>query len=252
MEKKVIPKKVHYCWFGNNSKSRLIKKCIASWEKYLPDWEIIEWNESNYDVYKNDYISKAYKEQKWAFVVDFARFDILNQYGGVFLDADVELLKSIPEEFMYHEAFTGFETEKTVAPGLIFASKAGHPMLKEIIGVYNTKKYGEKVEGKIETIVDIVTDILDKNGLIKNNSLQNIKGIMVYPKEYFCCFDHETQNFEIKEETISIHHYTASWSTWYRRIYFKLIKITAKALGKKRYLRIKAIVKKSRIRKKLN
>lgn len=242
----MIPKIVHYCWFGNNPKSRLIKKCIASWEKYLPDWEIIEWNESNYDVHKNKYISAAYKEQKWAFVVDFARFDILNQYGGVFLDADVELMKPIPEELLRHEAFTGFETGRTVAPGLIFASIAGHPMLTEIIKVYGTKKFGEKINGKIETIVDIVTDILDKSGLIKNNRLQNVNGVVIYPQEYFCCFNHETQNFDIKEETISVHHYAASWSPWYRRLYFKTIKVAAKVLGKERYLRIKRKIKKAK------
>lgn len=242
----MIPKKVHYCWFGNNQKSKLIKKCIASWRKYLPDWEIIEWNENNYDVYKNEYISAAYTDQKWAFVVDFARFDILNQQGGVFLDADVELLKTIPQELLEHEAFTGFETGRTVAPGLIFASVAGHPMLTEIIEVYGTKKYGQKINGKTETIVDIVTEILDKNGLKKNNELQNINGIIVYPQEYFCCFNHETQNFDIKEETISIHHYAASWSPWYRRAYFKTIKVAAKVLGKERYLRIKRKIKKKK------
>ena len=240
----MIPKIVHYCWFGNNPKSKLIKKCIASWKKHLPDWEIIDWNESNYDVYKNDYISAAYKEQKWAFVVDFARFDILNQHGGVFLDADVELLKPIPDKFLEHEAFTGFETGRTVAPGLIFAAIAGHPMLAKIIEAYGEKKYGEKINGKTETIVDIVTDILDKSGLIKNNSIQNVNGIVIYPQEYFCCFNHETQNFEIVEETISIHHYVASWSTWYRKAYFRGIKIAAKVLGKERYLRLKRIIKK--------
>ena len=240
----VIPKIVHYCWFGNNPKSKLIKKCIASWKKFLPEWEIIEWNESNYDVYKNEYISAAYKEQKWAFVVDFARFDILNEYGGVFFDADVELLKTIPETLLEHQAFTGFETEKNVAPGLVFASTSKHPMLAEIINVYENKKFGEKIDGKTETIVDIVTNILEKNGLVKNNLIQDINGIVIYPKEFFCCFNHETQNFEIQPETISIHHYAASWSPWYRKTYFKIIKIAAGILGKERYLKIKRKIKK--------
>ena len=101
----MIPHKIHYCWFGYNKKPKLIEKCIASWKKYLPDWEIIEWNESNYDVYKNAYISEAYRQKKWAFVADFARFDILNEHGGVFLDTDVELLRPIPEAFLEYEAF---------------------------------------------------------------------------------------------------------------------------------------------------
>ena len=239
----MIPKIVHYCWFGHNQKSKLIEKCISSWKKYLPDWEIIEWNESNYDVYKNEYISEAYRNQKWAFVVDFARFDILNQHGGVFLDADVELLKPIPDDMLNHPAFTGFETSSTVAPGLIFASEVGHPMLQKIMDVYRSKQYGQIINGKIETIVDIVTEILYRDGLIKNNKMQNIKGVVVYPQEYFCCFNHETQNFDIAEETISIHHYAASWSPWYRKFYFKMIKIAAKVLGKERYLQMKKVIK---------
>lgn len=240
----MIPKILHYCWFGHKPKSKLIKKCISSWKKYLPDWEIIEWNEDNYDVYKNNYISEAYKEGRWAFVVDFARFDILNQYGGVFLDADVELLKPLPEVLLSHEAFTGFETESTVAPGLVFASVPGHSMLTEIIREYSTKKYGEKINGRLETIVDIVTNILERNGLIKNNCIQNVGGVTIYPKEYFCCFDHETQNFSIKEETISIHHYAASWSPWYRKSYYKMIKVAVKILGKENYLKLKRLIKK--------
>lgn len=235
---------IHYCWFGNNPKSKLIEKCIASWRKFLPEWEIKEWNEENYDVMKNDYISEAYRQKKWAFVVDYARFDILNQYGGVFLDTDVELLKPIPEEIMEYRGFTGFESDKTINPGLIFGAEAGLSMLQEIMSVYENKKFGEMINGRVENIVDIVTGVLDRNGLQKNNSFQVIKDIAVYPKEYFCCFNHEIQDFEIQEETISVHHYAASWSPWYRRAYFKTIKVAAKILGKEQYLRIKGKIKK--------
>ena len=242
----MIPKKIHYCWFGNNPKSKLIQKCIASWIQFLPDWEIIEWNESNYDVNKNEYISEAYKQKKWAFVVDYARFDILNQCGGIFFDTDVEVLKVIPDKLLEHSAFTGFESDKTVNPGLVFAAEAKHPMLDEIMSVYEKKKFGEKIDGRIENIVDIVTGILDRNGLQKNNRFQVVNGIAVYPKEYFCCFNHEIQAFEICEETISVHHYAASWSPWYRKTYFKMIKIAAKILGKERYLKLKRIIKKKK------
>lgn len=242
----MIPKTIHYCWFGNNPKSKLIQQCIASWKKYLPDWEIIEWNEQNYDVRKNEYISEAYGQKKWAFVVDYARFDILNSQGGVFLDTDVEVLKRIPDELLEHQAFTGFESDKTVNPGLVFAARDGHPMLKEIMTVYENKKFGKRINGRIENIVDIVTGILEKNGLKKDNSFQLVEGVAVYPKEYFCCFNHEIQAFEIRKETISIHHYAASWSPWYRKLYFQTIKIAAKILGKERYLRIKRIIKKQK------
>ena len=239
----MIPKTIHYCWFGNNPKSKLIEKCVASWKKHLPDWTIVEWNESNYDVYKNAYITEAYKQKKWAFVVDYARFDILNSQGGVFFDTDVEVLQPIPDSIMEQDAFTGFESDRTVNPGLVFASVAGHPMLSQIMKTYESKRFGERIDGRIENIVDIVTGILDRNGLRKDNTFQIVEGVAVYPKEYFCCFNHEIQAFEIVEETVSVHHYAASWSPWYRRLYFKTIKIAAGILGKERYLRIKRILK---------
>lgn len=242
----MIPKRIHYCWFGNNPKPRLIQKCIASWKRMLPDWEISEWNETNYDVTKNAYIAEAYKQKKWAFVVDYARFDILNQYGGVFLDTDVELLKPIPDSFLAYQAFTGFESDETVNPGLVYASQPGQSALQAIMNTYEHKQFGEKINGRIENIVDIVTGVLDSKGLKKDNSFQVIDGIAVFPKEYFCCFNHETQAFEIESETISIHHYAASWSPWYRKAYFRTIKYAARILGKERYLKLKRMIKKAR------
>ena len=160
----MIPHKIHYCWFGHNRKPKLINKCIESWRRYFPDWEIIEWNESNYDVNKNQYIAEAYRQKKWAFVVDYARFDILNNRGGIFLDTDVEFLKPIPQEFLYYEAFTGFESEATVNPGLIYASVPKQDILIKIMSVYERKEFGSKVDGRMEKIVDIVTGVLKENG----------------------------------------------------------------------------------------
>ncbi len=240
----MIPHKLHYCWFGYNKKPKLIKKCIASWQKYLPDWELVEWNESNYDVQKNAYIAEAYRMKKWAFVVDFARFDILNQFGGVFLDTDVELRKPIPQEFLEYEAFTGFESDRTINPGLIYASVPGQVMLQKIVAEYENKKFGQKVDGRIENIVDVVTGVLKRQGLQGNNTFQIVDGVAVFPKEYFCCFNHEIQAFEMTADTISVHHYFASWSPWYRRLYFRCIKVAAALLGKERYLRWKKRIKK--------
>lgn len=241
----MIDKTIHYCWFGNNPKPKLIKKCIESWKKFLPDWEVIEWNESNYDVNKNAYIREAYAARKWAFVCDYARFDILNTYGGIFLDTDVEFLRPIPEEMLLNEAFCGFESNGRVAPGLIFGAVKNQKLLKEIMDVYATKSFGAKTEdGRIENIVDIVTSILNQKGLNHDNSYQIIDGVAIYPKETFCCFNHEIQTFETTPDTVSIHHYYASWSPWYRKAYFRAIKIAARLLGKERYLRIKRKIKK--------
>lgn len=234
----MIPHTIHYCWFGYAPKPRLIEKCILSWKKYHPDWEIVEWNESNYDTNKIPYIKEAYAQKKWAFVVDYARFDILNEYGGVFLDTDVELLKPIPDEMLAQEAFTGFESDTKVAPGLIYASVPGQKMLKSILTSYQTKQFTME-----ETIVDIVTSILKEHGMIGNNTCQLIDGVTVYPKEYFCCFNHETQAFETTEQTVSIHHYFASWAPWHKKLRFKCIKYAARILGKERYLRWKRRIK---------
>lgn len=242
----MIPKRIHYCWFGNNPKPKLIQQCIASWKRVLPDWEISEWNEANYDVTKNNYIAEAYRQKKWAFVVDYVRFDILNQYGGVFFDTDVELLRPIPDAFLQYQAFTGFESDQTVNPGLVYASEPNQSVLQAITSTYEKKKFGEKINGRIENIVDIVTGILDRKGLKKNNSFQVIEGIAIFPKEYFCCFNHEIQAFEIGDQTVSVHHYAASWSPWYRKAYFRAIKYAAKILGKDRYLKIKRVIKKSK------
>lgn len=231
----MIPHKIHYCWFGYNPKPKLIQKCIASWQRMNPEWEIIEWNESNYDINKIPYIAEAYKQKKWAFVVDFARFDILNSEGGIFLDADVECLRPFPEDMLELEAFTGFENGMKIAPGLAFGAIPGQKMLSTIIDYY-TDRISFNTS---ETICDIVTGILIKNGLVLNDSEQNIFGIKVFPSSYFCCFDHETQSFDIQDWTVSIHHYYASWSPWYRKAYFRCIKYMAKILGKERYIRIK-------------
>lgn len=239
----MIPKIIHYCWFGYNKKPKLIKKCIESWRNILPDWEIREWNENNYDIEKNQYIKSAYENGKWAFVVDYARFDILNQYGGIFLDTDVELLKPFPESILEYEAFSGFENPGRVNPGLVYGSVKNQRILREIMNIYEKKEFGQKIDGRIENIVDIVSGVLVKNGLLINGEFQVIDHIAIFPQDFFCCFNHEIQAFELTENTISIHHYYASWSPWYRRMYFKVIKYAALILGKERYLAIKQVIK---------
>lgn len=239
----MIPKIIHYCWFGHNKKPKLIQKCIASWAKYMPDWEIREWNEKNYDVHKNSYIQKAYEQKLWAFVVDYARFDILNQFGGIFLDTDVELLRPIPEGVLANEAFTGFEAPRRVNPGLVYGTTPGQGMLKKIMTVYEGKAFGETIDGRRENIVDIVSGVLVKDGLKLNGEFQIVGKVAVFPQDYFCCFNFETQGFETTENTISIHHYSASWTPWHRRLHFRVIKAIASILGKERYLSLKRRIK---------
>ncbi len=233
----MIPHVIHYCWFGHNPKPKLIQRCIESWRRYCPDWEIKEWNEDNYDVLASEYTKAAYESKKWAYVADYARFDVLNRYGGVYFDTDVELLRPIPEYLMEEEAFTGFETSDKVAPGLVYGTIANQRLLNDILTKYCKTEYTTN-----ETVVDLLTEILVKNGLIRNNQDQSVLGLRIMPTEYFGCFNHEIQAFEKTEKTVSIHHYYASWQPWYSKLRFKTIKCLARILGKNNYLRLKRFV----------
>ncbi len=235
----MIPKIIHYCWFGHHKKPKLVRKCIASWKKYMPDWEIREWNEETYDVNKNQYMQDAYRQKKWAFVVDYARFDILNRFGGIFFDTDVELLRPISGSILAYEAFSGLEQPGRVAPGLVYGSVPGQKMLKEIMSAYEGKTFGEQIDGRIVNIVDIVSDIFRKNGLKDDGKFQVVEQVAIFPQDYFCCFNFETQGFDKTENTVSIHHYSASWTPWGSRLHFKLIKLVAIVLGKDKYLALK-------------
>lgn len=239
IENREIPHIIHYCWFGGKKKPLIIQKCIKTWRDMYPDWEIIEWNETNYDVHKNKYIDEAYKQKKWAFVADYARFDILNQYGGINLDTDVKVIKRIPKELLALEAFTGFESGGKVAPGLIFASQPHTEFLNNVLEMYDNMEYNQDF-----TICDIVTELLNKQGLICDNSKQTVCNVTVFPEEFFCAFDHETQLSNITEETISTHLYFASWAPKRNKIKYKVIKCVALFLGKDRYLNIKNKIKK--------
>ena len=205
--------KIHYCWVGGAEKSDKIKMCIDSWKRFCPHAEIIEWNESNYNVRKNPYISQAYDQKKWAFVTDYMRFDILHQHGGVYLDTDVELLKDITP--LTEDSFMGFESRKSVNPGLIMHAKPGDELLTEILSYYDALD-GFTMD---ETVVTIVTGILEKHGLRRDNSAQTVAGYVIYPTEYFNPKGGDYGTEKITENTYSIHHYEASWkSTLDRKI----------------------------------
>ncbi len=239
----MIPHIIHYCWFGRNPKPKLIIDCIESWRKYCQDWEIKEWNEDNYDVYKNAYIKEAYENKKWAFVADYARFDVLNRYGGVYFDTDVELLRPVPEYLMEEEAFSGFEMVDKVAPGLVYGTISNQKVLKKVLDKYETSSLSQ-----IKNVCEVLTDILNEEGLIGNNTDQTVAGVRVMPKEYFGCYNHEIQAYEKTENTVSLHHYHASWVPWYRILKYKIIKYIAKLLGKERYLKIKYAIKRQKQR----
>ena len=239
----MIPKIIHYCWFGGNPLPELAVKCIASWKKYFPDYEIKEWNESNFDLNACAYVQEAYAAKKWAFVSDYARFWILYHHGGLYFDTDVEVVKSF-DDILARGPFMGKEGEvkgQNTADipcnaGLGLAAAPGLGLYSEILKYYDTqhfidrdgninqetvvdkvtsllKKYGYQGNINQETVVDKVTSLLKKYGYQGNNEVECIQGVYIYPPEYFCPKSYSTGKLTITPHTHSIHHYTASWFT---------------------------------------
>lgn len=231
----MIPKKIHYCWFGGNPLPELAKKCIASWKKYCPDYEIIEWNESNFDLNSCDYVREAYAEKRWAFVSDYARFKILYEYGGLYFDTDVELIKPL-DEIISRGNFMGRETESllSVAPGLGIGVAPDLGIYRELLELYHTMSFiNEDGTQNLKTVVSYTSDILLKHGLKNINGVQFVDGIYVYPKEYFCPMDYETGELKITKNTYSIHHYTASWHNEKEKYAFNLQRKLNRVLPKR-------------------
>ncbi len=205
----MIPKVIHYCWFGRGEKPKLIRKCIKSWKKYCPDYEIIEWNEDNFDINCNEFVKQAYECKKWAFVSDYVRLFVLYNYGGVYMDTDVEIVRPI-DVFLKHKAFSGFENPKSVPTGII-ASERGQKIIKLWLDWYNDREF--IVDGKMlhEPNVSFMTQILLDRGLILNNTYQEIDGFAMYPQTYFCPLYLDMSRNCKTANTYAIHHFTSSW-----------------------------------------
>lgn len=222
MNNNEIPKIIHYCWFGGNPLPELAKKCIDSWKKFLPDYEIKEWNESNYDVRKIPYIDQAYEAKKYAFVSDYARFDILHQFGGVYFDTDVEVIKSL-DKLLKQGAFAGVESAGALNAGLGIASPADTTIYKEILESYEKSEFLYKNGNmNLTTVVDRVSNIFKLHGFTDENKIQIIEGVAVYPVDYFCPIDPNTGIMTITDNTYTIHHYAASWTIPLRKKYMEL------------------------------
>lgn len=210
-----IPKIIHYCWFGGNPLPELAQKCIASWHKFLPGYEIKCWDETNFNLNSCTYIQEAYQAKKYAFVSDYARFDILYKYGGLYFDTDVEIIKPL-DDILAKGGFMGLErdgNQKIKAnPGLGLAADSGLDLYKEILDAYHSRHFINSDSSlNVTTVVTYTTEILKKYGLKNKPGIQKIGNIYIYPKEYFCPKDYVTGELNITPNTIAIHHYTASW-----------------------------------------
>lgn len=231
MNNSKIPTIIHYCWFGGNPLPELAQKCIESWKKFLPDYEIKEWNEQNYDVHKIPYIAQAYDAKKYAFVSDYARFDILYQYGGVYFDTDVEVIKDLTP-IIENGAFAGVESAGALAAGLGIASPAASPVYKEILESYESSEFLYKNGTmNLTTVVDRVSKVFAKHGFAKIDGIQDIANVRIYPAEYFCPINPQTGILNITDKTFTIHHYAASWTIPLRKKYMKWRTSLASKIG---------------------
>lgn len=208
----MIPKIIHYCWFGGKPLDKLGQKCLNSWRKYFPDYEIKEWNESNFDVNSCRYIKEAYNAKKWAFVSDYARFKILYEYGGFYFDTDVEVIRSF-DDILSKGNYMGSERVcDNVNPGLGMAVAPGLGIIKEIIEDYEQSSF-VKTDGTYDltTIVERTTKILKRHGLDSSDKIQTVDNISIYPPEYFCPINMDTGKLTITPNTHSIHRFAGSW-----------------------------------------
>lgn len=211
----MIPKIIHYCWFGRKPLPSLALKCISSWKKYLPDYEIKEWNEDNFDVYQIPYIEQAYKCKKYAFVSDYARFKIMYEYGGVYFDTDVEVVKPL-DDIIDKGTFFGLENNGVNSTfncnvGLGFACKPGLDLCLDMIELYRNLTFCVDGKNNIKTVVQYFSELLLEKGLIPHNGIIEFQNITIYPPDYFCPKSFENGKIMQTENTRTIHHYAASW-----------------------------------------
>lgn len=207
----MIPHTIHYCWFGHNPLPRSARKCIDSWRKYLPGYEIKEWNESNFDVDMIPFTAEAYARKKYAFVSDFARFYILYHEGGLYFDTDVRVIRRM-DDIIERGAFMGMEQLFGVAPGLGLGAEAGMAIYKEMIDYYAQLHFADEAGNPLPgTVVKHTTDVLSRHGLELKADLQQVAGVWIYPSDYFDPLDDATGRLTVTSNTRSIHLYSKTW-----------------------------------------
>lgn len=234
----MIPKIIHYCWFGRGKKPELAERCIASWRKFLPGYEIKEWNEDNFDVHAIPYTDEAYRARKFAFVSDYVRFRVLSRYGGLYFDTDVELIKPFGD-IVARGPFMGVEdngldhSQKTrklrqdeffVNPGLGIGAEPGMVVCGDMTDSYENSHYllsGGKVNE--DNVVSRMSRILTGYGLRITDQPQRVAGFTIYPKDWMCPIRITDGRMRITQNTVSIHHYAASWTSPTHRFLRKIV-----------------------------
>lgn len=238
----MIPKVIHYCWFGKGELPDSVQRCISSWKKYCPDYEIKQWNESNFDIHMYQYAEEAYMHGKYAFVSDVARLEIIKNEGGIYLDTDVELLKNI-DSLLKYPAFMAMETADRVATGLGFGATKNHPFIIQNLNQYKDRHFILS-SGKADytSCVTITTDLIhSKYGMLSNHTV-NFEELIIFSSDVFCPFNLETDKLTITPETVAIHHYDATWKDKPDKFLKLKIKLR-RIIGSRNYDYIKRVLK---------
>lgn len=207
----MIPKIIHYCWFGGNQKSTLANKCMKSWEKFCPDYEIKEWNENTFDVScAPDYVKQAHANKKWAFVSDYVRLWALYNCGGIYMDTDVEIIRNLAP-LLNHKAVSGFEHGNYIQTAFM-ASEQGLEIFDDLLHDYDSISFINH-DGTFDTTPNVkrITDKLSTHGLEQNNRKQTVSQITFFPSDYFAPKDFITGIVRKTENTFIIHHYDGTW-----------------------------------------
>lgn len=215
----MIPKIIHYCWFGKNKMPEDILFFINTWKKYCPDYEIREWNEDNFDINQNLYCKEAYEAKKWAFVSDYVRLKVLYDYGGIYMDTDIEVCKSFNDLLIYNSCL-GFESDTKIQTGMIAACK-NNEWIKLLL-LYYSEQHFKKENGKcnMTTNVEIITKMIKEKYNIKLNNTFQMFGDnnVIFPFEYFCAKNLIDGKIYKTEKTYTIHHFNGSWLSWEGKI----------------------------------
>lgn len=252
-----IPKILHYCWFGGKPKPPLAEKCLKSWRKFCPDYEILEWNEDNFDIGTAPlYVRQAYEAGRWAFVTDYVRLKALTDMGGIYMDTDVEVVKPFTP-YLHHQGFAGFETPERIQTGLLACEK-DFPLFREFLSYYDTARYyNPDGTENITTNVEVLTALCGKYGFRPGDTFQVIQGLAIYPREYFCPVDFDTEKLHRTRKTVVIHWFAASWHTQEELEEIRVERLRQKRekqsrfrvrighvlLGEKGYERLKSLIK---------